>query len=241
MLHVVLWKWNQPNAREHYTSEHVNMMAAMLRRALGRMPYRVVCVTDDSYGVDTEVYPLWPDCDNLANATRRDLPSCYRRLKLFDQDTQRQMGIEKGERILSIDLDTLLTGDITGLVSRRDRFLGWALKGDHHPKVFNGSFQMFTAGDLEFIWKEFDPVVSPKEAARANFKGSDQAWLSYRLVNMHDCDGLVSPEVVSYPNEIRRLALLDARTRIIFFHGRRKPWHQAALDESPWIKRYWRT
>lgn len=240
MLHVVMWKWHQVGVREGYTAEHVNLMTGMLRYALGKTPYRAVCVTDERGGIDCETFPLWDDCNNLANASRRDLPSCYRRLRLYDPETQREMGIHKGDRVLSIDLDTLLTGDIQAIVARQDRFLGWGMRGPVHPLVFNGSFQMFWAGDLSELWTTFDPHTSPKEANKAGYFGSDQSWLSYKLVGKEGCTGLDYPLVASYPNNVRQLALLDKRTRIIFFHGRRKPWHQAALAESPWIKRYWR-
>ena len=38
-----------------------------------------------------------------------------------------------------------------------------------------------TAGTLQEIWSDFDPATSPKEASDAGFRGSDQAWISYRL------------------------------------------------------------
>jgi len=241
MLHVVLWKWQQPNARETYTAQHVNVMAQMLHRNLSGVRYRVVCVTDEPYGVLPETFPLWSDHDDLPNATKRDLPSCYRRLKLYDPETQRQMGIKPGDHIMGIDLDTLITGDLKPLLASAyaHRFMGWALPGRHHPKVFNGSLQIFKAGDLAHIWRDFDPRTSPKLALNAGFLGSDQSWLSMNLVNMPGCEGFGYPTVASYPHNIKRLATLSRDVRVIFFHGSRKPWHRLAMQESPWIKRYW--
>jgi len=238
---IVLWKWSQPNAREVYTSEHVNVMCNMLRRNLNGVQYRIICITDDPEGItECQTYDLWEDCDNLANATKAHLPSCYRRLKLFDKETQLDLNIHPGDRIVSIDLDTIIAGQLGSILSRTDRFLGWELAGPNHPKVFNGSFFMFNAGDLSEIWERFDPRTSPKEAFNAGFLGSDQSWLSMNLVGKEGCNGLKYPEVASYPNNIMVLKTLDLRTRIIFFHGRRKPWHPLTMRETAWVSRYWR-
>ena len=241
MYNIIIWKWAQPNAREVYTAQHVNTFVRMITRNLIGVRYRIICVTDDPKDIYAcETFPLWADCNTLKNASNPNLPSCYRRLKIFDPDQQRALLIQNGQRIVSIDLDTLVTGQLGPLLKRNERFLGWELKGAHHPKVFNGSFQMFTAGDLAEIWTEFDPNSSPAEAYAARYQGSDQSWLSYRLVNKPNCDGLRYPEVASYPHNIRQLALLKRETKIIFFHGARKPWHPVARRESPWIDRYWR-
>lgn len=242
MLQVVLWKWVQPNARETYTAEHVNVMTAMLHRNLAGLRYRIICVTDEPRGVECETFPLWGDHDDLPNATKFNLPSCYRRLKLYDPATQIAMGMKAGDRIMGIDLDALIIGQLAPLIQAAApfRFMGWALPGTNHPKVFNGSLQIFTAGDLSEIWSQFDARTSPKEAFKAGFMGSDQSWLSMKLVNQPNCDGLGYPAVVSYPRHIRKLATLDKNSRIIFFHGSRKPWHRESMTESPWIKRYWR-
>lgn len=242
MHHIILWKWHQPFARETYTALHVNVMVRMLRRNLDGITHRIVCVTDDPSGVtECETFMLWRDHDNLANATKHTLPSCYRRLKLFDPVTQTQMGMFPGDRIVSLDLDTLVVGQLQPLLGRDDyRFLGWALPGTHHPKVFNGSFFMFTAGELAEVWREFNAKTSPQEAFQAGYLGSDQSWLSYKLVNKARCDGFTFPEIASYPHHVRKMKVLDARTRLIFFHGKRKPWHTDSNRESPWIARYWR-
>ena len=240
-VHVVMWKWHQENMPGAYKSEYVNIMCAMLARNMKGVDYRPICITDDQMGINKcETFELWNDHRLLANATKPSLPSCYRRLKLFDPDTQSKLGIRPGDRILSIDLDTVIVGPLRQIVERSERYLGWALPGTHHPKVFNGSFFMFTAGDLSEIWEKFDPDVSPKLALNRGFLGSDQSWLSMNLVGREGCDGLTFPVVASYPKNIRVMKALVAGTRIIFFHGKRKPWHQSTINETPWLANYWR-
>lgn len=246
-LHVVLWKWSQPNPMTEYEPQHVNVMANMLTRNLEGIDHRIICVTDNAGGImNCETFPLWPDAGNLKNATKFYLPSCYRRLKLYDPETQADMGISKGDRIMSIDLDTLITGPLHDLIAIEGRFVGWELKGTHRPKVFNGSLQMFTAGDLAHIWKDFDPATSPAAAARAGYLGSDQSWLSMKLIDQEGSVGLKPPLVSSYPLNVRlplmcdSKARIDPKTRLIFYHGRIKPWSDEARKETGLTQRYWR-
>lgn len=241
MLQIVLWKWEQPSGGHSYLSEHVDIMCSMLRRNLQHKPHRIICVTDQDAGIhECETAHLWTDCDTIANATGRHLPSCYRRLKLYDRETQKDLGIDKGDRILGIDLDTLITGDIRSVVETEGMYVGWKLKRHDGVMVFNGSLQMFTAGDLQDIWSDFDPQRSPKAAYDAGFRGSDQAWLNYKLDMREGIAGLDFPVVASYPLHNRIQGILKHETRIIFFHGAQKPWDANAVFHTPWIQRYWR-
>lgn len=238
---IVLWKWDQPNALEVYTANHVNVMVSMLRRNLDGIKARIICVTDDANGVtECETYPLWPDLNNRANRTNHVLPSCYRRLKLYDNATQRDMGFDVGDRIVSIDLDTLITNQLRDVLQTEGLFVGWELKGTYHERVFNGSFQMFTAGTLQWIWSEFDAQRSPNDAYNAGYLGSDQAWLSWKLVTRDDVVGLKWPQVASYPLHVRPPRSWDQRTSLVFYHGRTKPWHPQAYRETELSKHFWR-
>ena len=242
MLHVFLWKWNQASFREVYTMQHVDACVRMLRPALEGIPHKIHLITDDRYmapdGID--VHDLWTDHDDVANASGWHLPSCYRRLKLFDMATLESMGVKKGERAASLDLDVAVTGSLKNIVYRKERFVSWGVPGTYHPRVFNGSFWMFTAGDLQHIWDTFDPAESPRRAIKTGFLGSDQGWLSLNLARSGDAHGVRFPDIASYPREVRRQRALHRETRMVFFHGAQKPWHPNVQRESPWITRYWK-
>jgi hypothetical protein len=242
MLHIVMWKWKQANARSGYTSEHVNVMADMIRRNLKGVPFRLVLVTDDPAGVDpgVDIHPLWDDFRDMNNASGAHLPSCYRRLKLFDPKTQEEMGIQAGDRVAWIDLDTVIVGDLAPIFTRKEKFVGWAVRGVKHLRVFNGSLVLFTAGLFSEIWSDFDPETSPKVANRHGFFGSDQSWISFRLVRNPDCAGFSYPQVLSYTRDVRRRPAIQKNASIVFFHGRAKPWHPEVIQESKWIPKYWR-
>lgn len=237
----VLWKWEQPGFRVAYLPEHVNTMCSMIRRHMKGVPHRIVCVTDSSDGVtECETAPLWLDLNDTPNASGKQLPSCYRRLKLYDPKTQKDIGIDKGDRIISLDLDSLVTGPLTDVVDIEGKYVGWELSNHRQLPVFNGSLQMFTAGTLQYVWEEFDPLKSPKEAFDADYRGSDQAWLSYKLIGREGSVGLKWPLVASYPLQNRMQGILKRETSLIFFHGREKPWSPSAKLATPWIERYYR-
>jgi hypothetical protein len=247
VITFVLWKWQQPNFRDRYTAEFVNIVSAMVRKHMLGIAYRIVCVTDDGAGIEgpTEVFPLWPDHDGLKNATGQHLPSCYRRLKLFDRPTQRAMGITEGDRIVSLDLDSIILGSLAELFDKIEKskavFAGWGVRGTYHQTVYNGSFWTFNAGThLQRLWSDFDPEVSPKLCLKKSFLGSDQAWLSMNFNSRVDALAIRFPEFASYPREVRRLNRIDARTKIVFFHGSRKPWHTVEYRAQPWIQTHWR-
>lgn len=241
MINIVLWKWQQAgNGRASYSAEHVNVAASMLRRNI-KLTSRIVCITDDAGGItECETASLWGDCSNMANMSGNYLPSCYRRLKLYDRSTQAELGITKGERIVSIDLDTIVTRSLDKLLKTEGRFVGWEMPGTHHPKVFNGSLQMFTAGDLQSIWSSFDPNRSPRDAALAGYRGSDQSWLSWKLVNQAGSVGLKYPDIASYPSQMLIQKKRPEDSTMIFFHGKVKPWFPEAKAETPWVSTYWR-
>lgn len=149
------------------------------------------------------------------------------------------MGIAQGERVASMDLDTLILQDFLKLFQGGGDFVGWKVPGTVHPWVMNGSLWMFTAGKLQYLWDDFDSHKSPGMAANAGYMGSDQGYLSYSLMGREfvkhwtNLDG-----VLCYTRDIRKFRHLPAHTKVVFFPGRMKPWDQATLLESPWIKRY---
>lgn len=235
MLTVVTFKWNA-EYRHRYTALHANVLEAMVRRHC-REDLRFITVTDDPEGISGETHPLWTDCSNLKNACGDWLPSCYRRLKLFDPATQAGMGIQRGSRIVSLDLDTVIMDDVTSLWQREERFVGWALPGTHHARVFNGSMWLLRAGECADVWRDFDPDRSPAEAKAAGYLGSDQAWMSFRLqgeAGWGEADG-----VISFPRALQERFTPPHGSRIVMFHGRTKPWDCVDRAEPAWVAEHW--
>lgn len=239
MLNFVLWKWKQkPMFRELYRPEYVNAAVRMIDQRV-RLPHRVICVTDDPRGVECPTHPLWDDHRGLSNISGQHLPSCYRRLKLFDPSTQLAMGIPAGERVVSVDVDAVGTNDMTHLFTRREPFVGWTVKGSQQKLVLNGSMFMFTAGDYQHVWSTFDPRTSPMRALNSGFMGSDQGWMSKCLIGTPGLGGWTQRDgVLSFTRDVVKGGVAPSSGCIVFFAGNRKPWHAEVQDSAPWVSKY---
>jgi hypothetical protein len=235
-LTIVCWKWRSKNMRTQYTNEHVNILAGMINRHYNR-PYRLVCYTDEMKGLDKgiEVHPIWNDHANIPNPSGQHLPSCYRRLKIFSDQVSNVLG----KRIVSIDLDVLICGDMSPVWDRSDGFIGWKVPSPAHGHSFNGSMWLFRSdAGLDFLWTKFDPRKSPNVVRSAIYHGSDQGWIS---MNLHNAAGWNAHDgVYSYPREIKALGKLPHNARIIIFHGGRKPWEKVLWSQHPWIPKFYR-
>lgn len=234
MITVVTFKWAAPPGyRSIFTAKHVNVLKAMVARHYQK-PHRFVCVTDDAAGIEAETIPLWTDYAHLVNpfGVRRG-PSCYRRLKLFHPHAERIFG----PRIVMMDLDVVVTGDLAPLFDRPEDFVIW---GDTHPRTFyNGSFWTLKTGSLPEVWTDFDPVKSPLLAREAGHFGSDQGWLSYRLgagrPTFGKADGIYSYRVHIAPAG----GVLPQNARLVVFHGKHDPWGPGAQRHA-WVREHWR-
>ena len=237
----VLWKWEHHTFRTIYKPDHVNQISLQLMKH-GVPQENIVCITDDPTGVkECKTFPLWGDLGGVPNVSGPHLPSCYRRLKLFDRATQEQLGFSAGDMIVSFDLDAVILQKFLGLFEDQTaEFTGWFVPGTRHPTVLNGSMWMIKAGTNDWVWKQFDPHKSPGMAARAGYMGSDQGYLSHCLIGRDFVTGWTAQKdgVLSYMRDVRRPRLLPRHARIVFFPGRNKPWDPHVLKESSWIKRY---
>lgn len=234
---VVCWKWKPGRQQKpiNYTSDHVNKLYSMVQRHYKRLQ-RFVCITDEAKGLlpQIEVFPLWGDHSNILNPSGAGLPSCYRRLKLFDPEIAKQLGT----RIVSLDLDVVVTADLGPVWDRPEPFVGWMAPNTAHGYVFNGSMWLFHAGTHSDIWTKFNANTSPQMTTKARYYGSDQAWISYMIgkqaVGWTSADG-----VYSFPRDVRRSGRLPPNARMVIFHGSLKPWDRNLVQSQRWIKDHW--
>ncbi len=230
-LTVVCWRWKpQAGYRSTFGPETVNVLRSMVARHY-RKPHVFKCVTDDPFGIDSdiEIIPDWKDFDNLSSPHGVKNPSCYRRLRAFAPDIADALG----PRFVSLDLDCVLTGDVSPLWDRPEEFV---IYGDTNIRTFyNGSMFLLRSGARSKVWETFDPISSPKVAKAAGHHGSDQSWISYCLgpgeKKWTRLDG-----VYSYRNEIARNGnVLPKDARAVICHGAHDPW-DAPLKTFRWVQ-----
>lgn len=235
MLSFVTWKWKPAGTyRSTFGPETVNTLRRMVARHYGG-PHRFILVTDDPAGVDPgiEIVPLWKEFSTLPSPHGRGQPSCYRRLKMFSAEAAHWFG----PRFVSMDLDCVITGDLSPIVDRPEEFCIW---GDTNPTTpYNGSLVLMSAGARRQVYDDFDPARSPLIAKRLGYFGSDQAWIGARL-GPGEAKWTAAEGVYSFRNQILPIGgRLPDNARIVIFHGRVDPWSGEA-QKLDWVREHYR-
>lgn len=231
VISFLCWKWATKNYRSTFGPESVNTLARMIARNYDA-PHVVKCVTNDAAGIDpsVEIVHDHEDFASVPSPHGGANPSCFRRLRLFGHDAAATFG----QRIVSIDLDCVITGDIRPLVDRPEDFVAWA--DPMNLGQYNGSMMLLTAGSRPQAWDWFDPETSPAAAREAGYRGSDQAWLSYVLpgeAQWRRADG-----IYSYRADGLATKPLPADAKVVFLHGRHDPW-SAQPQRLEWVQRHY--
>jgi hypothetical protein len=235
VIDICTFKWTQHGYRSKYGPQQVNTLRNMVKRNYNK-PHRFVCITDDPTGIDPDIriVPLWDDYRNLPNPSFKNGPSCFRRLKMFSREAAEFIG----PRFACIDLDVVVTGDLSPIFDRQEDFVIW---GDTFPGYwYNGSLWVMTAGSRAKVWETFDPHKSPKIANAAGRKGSDQGWISHCLGKGEKVFN-VNDGIYSYNNHIKKMSgKLPENARIVIFHGVHDPWHDDIQRKHQWVKENYR-
>jgi hypothetical protein len=235
MLTVVTWLWKPaPGYRSQFRAEHVNVLRSMVARHY-QAPHDFACVTDMPHGLHpgVRVVPAWNDFAGVPSPHGGRNPSCYRRLRAFAPDVAAQLGA----RFVSLDLDTVVTGDLGPVWDRPEDFVIW---GETNPRsYYNGSMWLLTAGARAQVWQRFNPRTSPGEALAAGKFGSDQGWLSHCL-GPGEATWTVRDGVYSFGVHLQpKAGALPADARIVMFHGSTDPWSPGA-QKLDWVRREYR-
>jgi hypothetical protein len=234
-LCVATYLWRDPardSQRRGYTfnHDHVRVLRNMVRRNLS-VPHRFVCVADEAIE-DIETVPLdW----------RKHVPGtvCIR-LMQHNPDWCRQ---NLGERVLSLDLDVVITGSLDALVSRAEDIVLWRNPNWPAPQraFYQSSVQLFSAGARPGLWADFDPAETPKWM-NWRFGGREQAWLSERL-EWNEAHFTAERDGVYGAGRLGGKGVgseLPDNACIVSFPGAREPSQAETQALHPWIKEhYW--
>lgn len=234
---VVCWLWKpHKDYRSKFNADHVNVLRAMVARHF-HIEHDFVCITDQPhlpFDRRVEVIKLWDDFASVPSPHGEGNPSCYRRLKAFSKEMKPLLG----DKFVSIDLDCVVTDDVTPLWDRPDDFMIW--KGTSGGNPYNGSMWMMEVGARSKVWDDFDPVESPRLARQMKYYGSDQAWMGACL-GRHEKTWSKRDGVFSYRKDVVNYrGRLPQGARIVFFHGSVDPWNRRAQRSSPWITDHWK-
>lgn len=222
MLSVLLWKWGTK-----YPARYVNTMARMVCRNL-RLDHEIVCITDDPGGIDSDirVLPIWSDLPYTA-------VGCFGRLIAF---SKRFADILGNDRFVSMDVDCVVTGDLTPLFDVPDDLR--LASGIHYiPCRYNGSMFLHRCGTRPRIFDRFSAErIGEWGYTPSGVKlGTDQAWIAHASPNepvWTPADGVYGFNKPGWPRDGR----LPANARVIFFPGSADPESPDVLHANPWIE-----
>lgn len=211
-LVVCTWFWGTK-----YNTTYVNRLARGLRRHL-KQPYRFFVATP------------WEKDRHLIK-----IPGCFVRLRMFDPEWQRMNGLNIGDRLVCIDLDTVITGELDGLFDRPETFVILQGANSSNPCPYNGSVMMLKVGCHREVWDEF----SLEAVAKVKFFEfpDDQGWLWHMLpcAAGWQCgrSGIYAYRKPGWPTTGD---YLPRDARMVVFPGSRDPMQIAGHD---WVRKHW--
>jgi hypothetical protein len=234
---IVCWLWNGTGLGDRpYQPAHVNT----LRRAVARhmsLLHRFICVADSPEGFDAEVevFPTPPEAKAVGTLRTPEggrFPSCYRRLWNFSEGAK-----ALGDRLFCIDIDLVPTQDWTPLFDRTEDFVGWRPYRDWGQRLrFGGGSYLLKAGARTEVWSEFAGASSMNAARRAGFRGSDQAWLSFKLGKHEPYYGREAG-IYSIRDMKGSEHKLPDDARLVHFNGPSKCWDKKW--DGTWVRQHW--
>lgn len=213
-LIVGTWFWGSK-----YPTEYVEKLKAGVQRNL-KVPYEWM------------VWHPEPEDRHLIL-----LPGCFCRLRMFDPNWQAKHGIAPGDRIVCLDLDSVVTGSLDMLFDRYDTFSILLGANAANPCPYNGSVFMLRAGYHEEVWSDFS--LAAAKAVRYHEFPDDQGWFWHKLPNAAGWpvgarSGIYAFQKPGWPPG----TALPREARLVAFPGWRDPGKFA--EHVRWIREHWR-
>jgi hypothetical protein len=170
-LFVCSWLWG-----EKWPSVYVERLFAGVGRNL-RRDFRSVLITDQVGYAGADIVCQIEPADRPLLAVQ----GCLVRMRMFDPVWQAKIGARKGDRIVCIDVDAVITGGLDPLFDRDDEFTIMQGFNQTNPCPFNGSLWMFRAGERHDVWTDFDLDAHRKYNVPVHFIADDQGWLHFKF------------------------------------------------------------
>jgi hypothetical protein len=233
MVTAVCLKWGNK-----YGPEYVNKLYGSVKRNL-TIPFRFVCVTEDSTGFNPEIETLPLRTEGMP-VNMRHFQGWWFKLDLFRSDN----GLTG--KIFYIDLDTIITGNIdhcvtsaSGFVTLRDFYRGYPARGDQLPEVGSGLLS-WQAGQHQNLYDDF---MLNMDDNMKKYPGGDQMWIQAQVNERSYWQDLALNQIVSYKvhcikdrRRAREESWLPEDTRIVCFHGTPNP-HD--VRHHDWVREHW--
>jgi hypothetical protein len=210
-LAIVTWIWGKK-----YSSHYIARLQRGVRMHL-RQPHRFLVLTP--YPTDEALYK-----------------GCFCRLRMFSKSFQRHHFIDPGMRVVCLDLDLIITGELDPLFDRKESLVILQGANAANPCPFNGSVIMFRAGQHSELWDQFSLEIA---ATIPHYQfPDDQGWIHHVLPRAATwacgpASGIYAFRKPGWPKDDK----LPADARIVAFPGARDP---SQFQHLEWIRKHWR-
>lgn len=227
MVHVICVKHGTL-----YEAEYVNKLhRAVIRNSTVELDF--ACFTENRAGLDPAI--------RRHDLPRKDLQGWWHKLWLFSPEASACLG---PGRILYLDLDTVIVGNIDAYLTFRGTFsiLRDLYARDKISNNYGSAAMSWESGWGHFIWAQFGR--DPAREMRGHGHG-DQGYLMH-VVPVQQVtfwqDYLPPNQALSFKRHIRDVNRqnhdppLPPGASIVFFHGRPRP-HEVV--DIGWMKDHW--
>ncbi|HET7378363.1 MAG TPA: hypothetical protein VFK30_16750, partial [Anaerolineae bacterium] len=208
------------------------------------LDHEFVCLSDRDKGFRHDIRLL-----GLPKAgARTSDPMALKRIWMFSEEA----GEVIGPRFINIDLDTVIVGDITPLLSRTEDFVVWKAPfydARHHsingpPYCYNASLMMMNAGARAFVRERFaeNPEREIQYAEHSGWVYHGDSDIVSNMLIPREATWDLSDGLYAYWTHLDcGDKPLPADARIVSFYGPRcDPADPKTQQKSPWIKEHWR-
>lgn len=224
---IFISKWKKPvtfvcvqvGNYEGRGAEYVNVLHDMVKRNLkAGYPGRFVCITDDETGLHDDIHVI---------PAPADISGWWVKLWMFKRGL-----FAEGERLIFLDLDTLVIGELDGLADYRGQFA--CLRDFYQPDRLGPAIMAWEASDLTAsIYDEWATLDHPTT-------GHGDLWWLNQLDQgrfAHRCDKLqdLYPGMfVSY--KAGCLPYPPKGAKVVCFHGQPRPHNHP----QEWVADVWK-
>jgi len=212
-----------------YDAGYVNKLYAGIKRN-STVDFKFHCFTDNPEGLRSEVIPH--------PLPHQNVEGWWQKLYLFSDE------VDIEGRMLFLDLDTLITGNIDKYITRDCGFVVlrdlWA-RGDN----VGSAIMSFEAKKHRQIWDTF--IANPTEAIHSLHPHGDQKWIQKQQAQRIYWQDLTENEIVSFKSSC--LGGLPNTAKIVCFHGvpsipesintTTRP-QRFVIPPTPWVAEYWK-
>jgi hypothetical protein len=225
-LTVCTWFWGTK-----YTTIYVERLYSALQRNL-QQSFRFMVFTEGWRKVN---FSNGIERHSIVDLELTQIKGCFARLRMFDPHWQR--AFELTERIVCLDLDTVITGNLDPLFDRDESFVILQGANAANPCPYTACVFMLRAGTHPELWTEFS-LHHAESIARYEFP-DDQGWMHHKVRaaaawHVGHRSGIYAFHKPGWP---RGTDNLPRDARMVAFVGFRDP---AQFTHLPWIKKFWR-